>query len=102
MDFKDKKVALTGYSLKSHSTAWNYDSFFKSWKIEGSNDKDNWTLVDEQKNSTVLHSFLAEGHWSCKKPAPYKYFRIMMTDMNTQNNYCMKLHAIELFGQIFS
>lgn len=109
IDFKDMRVALNGYSLKAHSRnlinesdmnlflASNTGLFIKSWKIEGSNDKMVWTLIDEQISSE-LQSFLAEGFWQCQSTIPFRYFRIMMTDKNSSGNYQMALHAIELFG----
>lgn len=71
----------------------------KAWKVEGSNDKANWTIVNERK-SDIFKPKKAEGHFSCEKSAPFRFFRIMMTDRDTSNNYFMGIHALELFGSI--
>lgn len=76
------------------------NGFIMSWKVEGSNDETKWTLIDEQKNSKDLCSFMAEGNWSCRKSKPFRFIRIMMTDKNSKGNYSMFLQAIELFGTI--
>lgn len=98
-DFKEKRVSLSGYSLKAHSHAWYQVGFIKSWKIEGSNDKETWTIIDEQKSDT-LQSYMAVGHWSCEKSDPFRYIRIMMTGPNTNKDFYMSLQAIEFFGSI--
>lgn len=101
IDFKERRVSLNGYSFRSHYLAtWGNENFMKSWKIEGSNDKEAWALIDKQKNSEKLSSILNEIHWSCQPSKHYRYFRIMMTDVNTSNNYHMALHSIEFFGHI--
>lgn len=98
INFKDKKVSLSGYSLKSPSG----DRYFmKSWKIEGSNDKETWTAIDEQRKSDDLVYSFAEGYWPCKPSSPFRFFRVMMTDKNTNNDYFLPLQAIELFGLIY-
>lgn len=98
IDFKDARVSLTGYSLKAHSQVWYNTHFIKSWKIEGSTDKKSWAVIDEQKDSTILQSNLAEGFWPCEQSRPFRFIRIMMTDINSSNCYLMALHAIEFFG----
>lgn len=100
IDFHEKRVCLNGYSLKAHGKQWSSRSFIKSWRIEGSNDKVSWHLIDEQKNSTALQSYFKEGHWSCTQSPPFRYFRIKMIERNTEGEYQMSLNAIELFGMI--
>lgn len=99
IDFKDKKVQLSGYSLKAHSIKYSNTNFVKSWIVEGSNSKNRWKTIDYQK-SNLLQSNLAEGYWPCEKSSPYRYFRILMTDKNTSGYNYFALHAIELFGSI--
>lgn len=99
IDFKDKRIQLEGYSLKAHSSSFVNGHFMKSWKIEGSNDKNEWTTVDEQKSDS-LRANLAEGFWQCKRSPPFRFFKIRMTERNTSNYYRMGLHAIEFFGFI--
>ena len=41
IDFKDKKINLKGYSIKSYTYNPNSHNF-KSWKVFGSNDQNNW------------------------------------------------------------
>lgn len=99
IDFKDKMVSLTGYSLKAHSRVYYSLGFMKEWRIEGSNDKEEWSLVDEQRSQT-LRSCFAEGYWKCPESQPFRFFRIMMTAKNSNGLYGFALHAIEFFGSI--
>lgn len=93
IDFKDKRVSLDGLSLKNPSS--HSYSFIKSIKIEGSNDKDDWTILYEGKTRS-LDKYLAEEHFNCTKSSPYRFFRVI----NNGNSY-FYLHAIEFFGSIF-
>lgn len=61
IDFKDKLVSLNGYSFKSHSSAWNEQYLIKAWKIEGSNDKKAWNLVDGQMSDVFLSNLAVIG-----------------------------------------
>lgn len=99
-DFKDKRVSLSGYSLKAHPKTWSDRHFIKSWKIEGSNNKETWSLVDEQRNSKVLLANSAEGHWSFQQSPPFRFFRIMLTDRTSSGSNFFALHAVEFFGNI--
>lgn len=93
LDFKDKVVSLNGFSTSN---------FIKSWKVEGSNDKVTWDVIDEQRDSTSLLSNMSEGNWSFILSEPYRFFRIKMTSRNTDHqNYYMALQAIEFFGLIY-
>lgn len=100
IDFKNRKVTLSSYSLKALSSQWS-SSFPNSWKVEGSNDKSNWTLLDSRR-SGLLHTHLAEAHFNISNPCstPFRFFRIMMTSPNSGGNFIFALHAIEFFGFI--
>ncbi len=48
--------AVKSYSFSTHDDgSWN-DRAPKSWKIEGSNDNSNWTLIDEVVNDNVIRN----------------------------------------------
>lgn len=99
IDFKDKKVHLSGYSLMSGSPLWI--DFMNAWKIEGSDDKESWKVIDSQKTRD-LQSFMAEKYYDCKPSRPFRFFRIMMTEKTTRDFYFMGLHAIEFFGTLYN
>ena len=45
IDFKQRKVKINGYSLKTHNYPTNY-THLKNWVIEGSNDRNNWVQIN--------------------------------------------------------
>lgn len=100
-DFNWMKVGVNGYMLKAHSSNFSSGEFMKSWKVEGSNDKETWEIIDEQKDSEVLLSNMAEGHWSFETSPFYRYVRLMMTDKNTSDSYRMALHGIDFYVSRF-
>lgn len=96
-DFKEMRASINGYSLKAHSESFSTGHFIRSWKVEGSNDKATWEIVD-QRCSNKLQTNLAESYFSCQQSHFFRFLRIMMTDTNTDNGCEIALHAIELFG----
>lgn len=105
-DFKnisidEVRVDINGYMLKAHSSNYSSGDFMKSWRVEGSNDKKTWKVIDEQKDSSALLSNMAEGYWSFEPVQWYRYIRIMMTDKNTSGSYRMALHGVDFFFTMF-
>lgn len=101
-DFKEKYVCLHGYMLKAHSREWSSDNFLKSWRLEGSDDKMEWEIIDEHIGSNILLANMAEGYWSFQMTQSYRYIKLKMTDKNSSGSYKMALQAIEFFGLIQS
>ena len=46
--------AVKSYSFSTHDDGSWHDRAPKSWKIEGSNDNSNWTLIDERTNDDEI------------------------------------------------
>jgi hypothetical protein len=51
LSFKSCRVSVSNYLLRAHNFNWSSSHFLVSWKLEGSNHKINWTLIDSQNNS---------------------------------------------------
>ena len=94
-DFFDKKVEVSSYSLKSPT---NMSRYMKSWKLEGSNDKSSWAIIDEKNNLSDLTSSGREFTYRVNSSLPYRYIRIMQISPNTNNSYNFALRQIEFFG----
>ena len=101
LDFKDKKVNPSHYSLKSYPSG-NYNII--NWNIEGSNNGEKWEILDSQRDSSALTSSNAEVTFEMKnKPHNdeyYRYLRIHQTGQNNCNDYRMIISSIEYFGSI--
>lgn len=53
-DFIDKKVALTGYSIRSSGGPAD-NEHAASWKIIASNDQETWVTIDEKQRNEDLN-----------------------------------------------
>ena len=105
-DFKEKRVELTGYSLKSYST--NNPLGLSpcepvQWVIEGSNDGSNWREVD-RRNTQDLKGKSIVKTYSCSvddKTESFRFVRLRQTGKNVKGNDYLGLSAMEFFGTLF-
>lgn len=100
IDFKDRRFQLSRYYLKTGSFPAGI-FHLKSWKIEGSNDNENFTTIDHQKGVEDLNDqnkeFLSpEIH--CTEA--YRYYRLLVTK-NWFHNRRLLLNKIEFFGKLY-
>lgn len=103
-EFKNYKIIPTCYTLKSHNNS-SGGCQPRTWIIEGSNDNQKWTKIDEQKNCTylndknVFHTFLINGN---EGKNPFKFMRIRQTGQNWCDSYgwrnILALSCIEFYG----
>ena len=105
-DFKESKVRPSCYSIRSNSLGDKCWFHPQSWCIEGSNDYQNWKILDDRKNETSLNSKSATDTFKIQnilnKNEFYRFLRIRQTDVNTKNNHCLILSSLEFFGSITS
>lgn len=101
IDFKTHKVDLSRYSLQTGQRPKGVDHL-KSWKLEGSNDKENFALLDSHKDSQELNGsrnvFLSNP---IKCQEPYRYLRLTMLDKNWSGKRKLFLQRFEIFGKIY-
>lgn len=97
-DFKNRKVNLTNYSIKSNSTSKN-GSNLKSWAIEISEDGKTWTKIDEQKNCEAINGSRLTGTFEVKPNKFSRYIRLLQTDKNWSGNYFW-FYYIEFYGYL--
>ena len=90
VDFKQRRVSLTGYSLQSaFEGPGKYHP--KSWDVEGSDDGQNWTLIDSEH---LIHV------WEFKRTNWYKFIRIKLTGLNHYGNNFFNISHFEFFGRL--
>ncbi|KAK8880578.1 hypothetical protein M9Y10_003258 [Tritrichomonas musculus] len=100
-EFKKHEIMPTNYTIRTQSGGPNF-LHLKSWNLEGSNDNNNWTILDEEKDCSYLngsyftHTFGTrnEEHQS------FKYLRIHQTDKSWYNDYRLLMNCIEFYGQL--
>ena len=98
-EFKNYRIIPSNYSIKS----WNNGpgkGHPKSWRIEISNDKNDWISIDEQNNCSYLngpnlvHTFSVDEEKTKKFVNGAKFIRMIQTGLNWAN-----LHYL-CFGSI--
>lgn len=103
-DFKkNHRISISAYTIRSGGS-----SHPKSWRIEGSYDQNNWTLIHEINNCSLLnrpratHTFIVEDYE--KKPelkSGFPFIRFVQVENMSpkrERKYRINLKAIEFFG----
>lgn len=107
-DFGQRKVRVTSYTIRSNKNN-EYGRYHpKSWKICGSNDKENWDVLDHQLNCCELNGPYKQHRFICDPvKGKYRYIRYIQEDSfdseRTRSNfkYIIYLTCIEFFGEIY-
>lgn len=95
-DFKDHKVSLNNYSLRSKNIFFNK---LINWEIEGSNNDINWEKIDERHiqewyNNEYIANYSVNNHNF------YQYVQIRLRGPASSNDYLLALTQIEFFGEL--
>ncbi|KAK8837030.1 hypothetical protein M9Y10_037075 [Tritrichomonas musculus] len=104
VDFKDRKVRPSFYSIRSN--IWNGSGWYhpQSWRLDGSNDGESWTPLDARINDESLdgqgYSNTFEAREGKSLNEYFQYLRIQQTGTNTFGNNCFIFSALEFFGTI--
>ena len=97
-DFKEKKVSLSSYSLKSDGSGKG--GHLLQWKLEGSNDGSSWTCLDS-RNTLDLNGQYIVKNYSTNNHDSHRYIRITQTGKNSGNSDKFCLYNIEFFGTLY-
>jgi hypothetical protein len=96
VNFNRRKVLMSHYELRAYNGKFN----MKSWVLQGSNDRFEWTTIDAQSNND-LQAPGCEVRYVCRKTAPFQYFRIRMKE-NHFGNDVMVLANLEFYGELMA
>ena len=100
-DFKDRKVLLEGYSLRSNSPNWNTIHHIRSWYLEGSHDDSKWEVIDQRNDQECLNGNLREATYSCSSKEEYRYLRFRRIGYSWGGNcYYLPINRVEFFGKL--
>jgi hypothetical protein len=97
-DFKDKKVALTDYSIRSLYAGTAQQ--LKSWVIEVSNDLEHWTVADRRENRSELCGPNVVRTYPVSEPCTGRYVRLRQIGVNSSGHFITCISAFELFGAL--
>ena len=101
-DFKSHRISPTNYTIRSY----NFEKDFphpRFWVVEGSNDNDQWMIIDEQNDCKYLngrnlvHTFPIKSSISEK----FQYIRLRQTGLNWENSRQFSFNSIEFYGKLY-
>ena len=96
-DFKDRKVSLSAYTIKSYND-WSYWEYPVNFAIEGSNDFNQWEMIDDKPNNTEMGGNDKVHTWTCSQSPFYRYIRFRLK--STYDIGCLYTDHFEFFGKI--
>ena len=98
IDFKDKSVQISSYSIKSASGNLVH---LKNWSIEVSENGQNWTEIDSRSNDSALNRCSNKARFDIKKPQNgfYRFMRLRKTGEEWNGDY-VGFELFELYGQL--
>ena len=101
LSFKDAKVVLTRYDLKTHQPNRGHRGrHLKSWTVSANCDR-KWISINSRRGVEYLngpgkaHGFLVRGH------KPSNQIKLEMTDVNNAGTWELVLCGIQLYGWVF-
>lgn len=104
IDFKTLKIRPTHYSLKCGQGRGSDSGYPKNWRLEGSNDDSDWTILDNHSNDRSftndyeVKTFKIQTEISEDKS--FRYLRLKQTGDNSSNKNLLILSAMEFFGAL--
>lgn len=100
-DFKNMKISLSHYTLKTWFWGPNFQHL-KSWVVEGSDDGNEWTELDQREDEDSLNDALAFRRFKCAVRVTCRYVRIRSTDIDHSGTHLLILNAVEFYGRLIA
>ena len=95
------RMVITHYTLANCGRGVGARRVLRNWALQGSANGIDWvTLREHVKDATLAPIPLATATWTVTQPTPdpYRYVRILQTDVNHANDHHLALGQIELYG----
>ncbi|MBP5318529.1 MAG: RICIN domain-containing protein [Paludibacteraceae bacterium] len=92
-----QKAVLTAYTLCSANDAHGRDP--KAWRLEGSNDGTNWTVLDTRSNQTFV-DFKQKHYYEVSTTEAFGMFRLVVTARNDAASTIFQMAEWQLFGNV--
>lgn len=89
--------AVPGYQITSANDIEKRDPF--TWKVEGSTDGKQWTLLDNQENQAPFAQRHMKKRFAIAKPAAYSYYRMSFTPQKEVPHFQVAEIALEGISQ---
>ena len=104
--YKYFALSVSNYTIRTR-THNNFQHFPVSWSVEGSYNRQEWTMIHSINNSHDLLYVNASKTYESESPKPFSSFRFRMTGLNSGTNFQYRnwyfhVSKIEFFGSFFS
>jgi hypothetical protein len=93
---------IVKYSINSRTDNSSYPNTPKSWLFEGSQNGEDWEVIDEQLNITTWVSTGEEKSFDVENKKDYLFYRINITESNSSLVAIAELKMFETVGKIRS
>jgi hypothetical protein len=97
-DFGDKRVTLTGCTIRSRADQGALGAHLRGWQLLGSLDGQKWDTLTGRTNDTATNGRNAISSTNFPESAPYRFVRLTATSENWAGNWVMSLSYFEVFG----
>lgn len=101
-DFKNNKIKFSKYYFSvpsAKNTA--YTGRPKTWRVEASNDKIKWDLIDLRQNDTSLNTWSCSNTFDCQNKSDHYYKYVRIKDVVSHNDTQeFLLSEIEFYGSL--
>ncbi|KAK8898307.1 hypothetical protein M9Y10_000590 [Tritrichomonas musculus] len=100
-DFKMNRVNLTHYTIRTYNMGPN-NQHPKNWVIEGSNDLNDWEMIDEENNCPLLNGANIVHTFAVNNPIAeyFKYIRMRTTGKSWQKDNFLAFKSFEIYGSL--
>jgi hypothetical protein len=106
IDFKDRRLAMTHYSIHNSLDHVSEYHFLKTWTVEGSNDGKEWTVIDSRRNEESLHGKdKVEVLFACNGDTQHEFRFIRLYQRGLSHDpqyYHFLISQFEVFGTLYS
>jgi hypothetical protein len=99
-DFKERKVRITHYAIRSRFDGWVNSNNLKSWVIEVSQDGNDWTIVDEKQDNNDLNGTNLVKAYELKEEVEARQVRLRQTGPAHSGKYFLAISGFEVFGTV--
>jgi hypothetical protein len=98
-DLKDRRAAITSYIIKFGLLSQTNP---KRWALTGSNDLENWTMIDDRSTESSRRGDYETVTYRCTgdTQTKFRYVRIEYRDQFWGSFYYMGFASLDLFGSL--
>lgn len=98
--FKNKKLSMSGYSIKSGCCQANWCCcILYSWSLFGSNDNKTWTKLHSVEKEKEFRQ-CQEKSFRVDKKGSFKMFKLIQEEPDPECLFCMDIAKLEFYGSL--